>query len=102
MFDYSSIFPMYHFLTSILFSSEYFKGERRISVESLFLSCAKVTLNWIFFFFNCYLFFSHTGSSHSSSGLSLVAASRGYSLVEGRGLLTAVAPLVVEHRLLGA
>ena len=34
--------------------------------------------------------------------LSLVAASRGYSLVVVRGLLIVVASLVVEHRLYGA
>ena len=32
-------------------------------------------------------------------GLSLVAASEGFSLVDASGLLTAVASLVVEHRL---
>ena len=35
------------------------------------------------------------------SGFSLVVASRGYSLVAMRGLLTAVASLVAEYRLLG-
>ena len=46
----------------------------------------------IFCFWLCWVFvFTH--------GLSLVALSRGYSLVELFGLLIAVAFLVVEHRL---
>lgn len=46
--------------------------------------------------FNFYLFIF--GCTGSSSLLSLVAASRGYSLVSGHVLLIAVA-FVVEHRL---
>ena len=71
---------MYHFLTSILFSSEYFKGERRISVESLFLSCAKVTLNWIFFFFLIFIYFLAT--------LGLLTLLLGYSSCSKQGLLS--------------
>ena len=53
----------------------------------LFLKC-------IFCFWLCWVFvFTH--------GLSLVALSRGYSLVELFGLLIAAAFLVVEHRLQG-
>lgn len=36
---------------------------------------------------------------HCCAVFSLVAKSRGYSLVMACGLLTAVAPLVAEHRL---
>ena len=52
-------------------------------------------LHFSFFFFNYLFIFGCTGSS---SLLSLVAASRGYSLVSGHVLLIAVA-FVVEHRL---
>ena len=53
-------------------------------------------LHFSFYFFNYLFIFGCTGSS---SLLSLVAASRGYSLVSGHVLLTAVASFVVEHRL---
>ena len=52
-------------------------------------------LHFRVFFFNYLFIFGCTGSS---SLLSLVAASRGYSLVSGHVLLIAVA-FVVEHRL---
>jgi len=53
-------------------------------------------LHFSFYFFIYLFIFGCTGSS---SLLSLVAASRGYSLVSGHVLLTAVASFVVEHRL---
>ena len=46
---------------------------------------------FIYYFWLCWVFIA-------ARGLSLVVASRGYS-VAVRGLLTAVASLVVEHRL---
>ena len=53
-----------------------------------------------FFFFKIYLFvFGSAGSL--SYGLSLVEASRGYSVVEVHGLLNAVASLVSEQGLEG-
>ena len=45
------------------------------------------------------LFLAVPGLSCCIHGLSLVVASRGYSLVVVNGLLTAVASLVAEHRL---
>ena len=39
--------------------------------------------------------------SFGCTGFSLVWVSRGYSLAAGHGLLTVVASLVAEHRLLG-
>ena len=45
-----------------------------------------------------YLFLALSGS-HCCTGLSLVVASRGYSLVAVRGLLLGVASLVAEHGL---
>ena len=46
-----------------------------------------------------YLFIFGCAGSLFVQGLSLVVASRGYSLVAGCGLLMAVASLVVEHGL---
>ena len=45
------------------------------------------------------LFVAVPGLSCCTPGLSLVVASRGYSLVVVSGLLTAVASLIAEHRL---
>ena len=56
----------------------------------------------LFFFFfnlmNVFLFWLHWVFI-AARGLSLVVASRGYSLVEVRGLLIAVASLIAKHRL---
>ena len=49
-----------------------------------------------FFFFNFYLFLTVLGL-HCLMGLSLVAASRGCSLVPMHGLLIVVTSFVVEH-----
>ena len=47
---------------------------------------------FIYLFWLCWIFVA-------VSGLSLVVLSGGYSLISVNGLLIAVAPLVVEHRL---
>ena len=52
-----------------------------------------------FFFFNNFIYLLTVLGLHCSMDISLVAASRGYSLVSVRRLLTAVASLIVEHRL---
>ena len=55
----------------------------------------------LFFFFNLinvFLFWLHWVFI-AARGLSLVVASRGYSLVEVHGLLIAVASLTAKHRL---
>ena len=51
-----------------------------------------------FFYFILYIF-GCAGSLLLAHGLSLVAASGGYSLVAIQGLLTVVASLVAEHRI---
>ena len=58
-------------------------------------------VSYSFFFFNLmnvFLFWLHWVFI-AARGLSLVVASRGYSLVEVRGLLIAVASLIAKHRL---
>ena len=54
----------------------------------------------IIFFISLFLLLAVL-SFHGCIGSSLVAASRGYSLVAVRGLLIAAASLVAEHRLWG-
>ena len=49
-------------------------------------------------FINLHLFLAVL-SLHCCAGFSVVAASRGYSLVALHGLLSAVVSLAVEHRL---
>ena len=51
--------------------------------------------------FVCLFIFGRTGFFIASRRLSLVRASRGYSLI-AHGLIIAMASLVVEHRLWGA
>ena len=53
------------------------------------------TISFLFFLFGC------AGSSLLYSGFSLVAVSRGCSLIVVHGLFIAVASLVVEHGALG-
>ena len=58
-----------------------------------------VTPKTIFRFLFIYLFWGAVLGLHGCARISLVAASRSYSLVAVCGLLTAVASLVAEHRL---
>ena len=65
------------------------------------MSRLKSPYSWLFFFFHSWLLkkFLVVLGLCCWSGFSLDAMSRGCSLVEMLGLLTAVVPLVVEHRL---
>ena len=61
-----------------------------------------LTTFFFFFFFSSlciFIIFVCTGSSLLRMGFSLVVASRVYALVAALELLTAVSPLIVEHRL---
>ena len=57
-----------------------------------------IILHYMVFIFNIYLFLATLHLS-CCSGFSLVVESRGHALVVAPRLLTAVASLVVEHRL---
>ena len=69
------------------------------------LSRPKLRLNETFFFFSLFLNFIYffifgcTGVFVAEHGLSLVSASKRYSLVAVQGLLTAVTSPFVEHSL---
>ena len=56
-------------------------------------------LLFIYVFNNCIHLFLDVLDLHCCKRFSLVAVSRGYSLVAVHGLLIAVASLVAEHRL---
>ena len=58
----------------------------------------KENLGMCSFFFIIYLFFTAL-DLHCCTAFSPVVASGGYSLVAGRGLLTAVVSLLAEHGL---